>query len=329
MENKISAEDIIELTSAYRKSRVLFTAYELDIFNQLDTSSKTSSDIAIAINADKRATDRLMNALVVMGFLVKSDNLFSNADIASQYLVKGKPDYLAGLAHSANLWITWGSLTTVIKKGRAVLGARMDERGEDKLRTFIGAMHWRASKNAGKVEEHLDLKGVKRVLDIGGGSGAYSFAFVNAVPNITATVFDVPDVITLTKEYVAQAGLIDKFDYQSGDYNVDNFGNGFDLVFMSAIIHINSPEQNISLFQRAADALNPSGQIVILDFILDDSRTIPGDAAFFALNMLVNTECGDAYTEKEIKAWFEKVGLVSPNRIQLKRGISIMTARKP
>ena len=328
MGNDISPENILELAASYRKSRIILTAYELDIFSRLEDGDKTSSELATAIHTGERATDRLLNALVALGLLNKNNGIFSNTDVASQFLVKGKPDYLAGLGHSANLWVTWGTLTDVIREGKAVLGARMDERGEEKLRSFIGAMHWRASRSAGKLLEILDLNGVKRILDIGGGSGAYSCAFVNADENISATIFDVLDVIKLTKEYIEQARISDRIDFLAGDYNVDDFGSGYDLVFMSQIIHINSPELNMALIKKAADALNPSGQIVISDFILDDSRTSPGMAAMFALNMLVNTECGDTYTENEIKAWFENVGLINTNRIQLKHGISIMTARK-
>lgn len=329
MKENITPEKILELSAAYRQSCVLFSAYELGIFNNLEAGVKTSSEMADTLSTDGRATDRLMNALVAMGLLNKLDSVFSNTDVANQFLVKGKPDYLAGLGHSANLWTTWGTLTDVVREGKAVLGARMDERGEERLRTFIAAMNWRATRGAKEALANLDLSGVKRILDVGGGSGAYSYAFVNTDENITATVFDVPDVIKLTTEYIQQAGLSDRIDTIPGDYNIDDFGAGFDLVFMSAIIHINSPEKNIALIKKAVNALNPSGRIVVSDFIVDDSRTNPPMGAFFALNMLVNTECGDTYTENEMREWYTDAGLTDINRIHLSRGISLMTGRKP
>jgi 2-polyprenyl-3-methyl-5-hydroxy-6-metoxy-1,4-benzoquinol methylase len=329
MANDITPEKILELSAAYRQSCVLFAAYQLDIFSTLTDGDKTSSDVAKALSTDERATDRLMNALVGMGLLIKQDGVFANTDVANQFLVKGKPDFMAGLGHSANLWTTWGTLADAVREGKAILGARMDERGEDRLRNFIEAMNWRASRSAAEVLANLDLSGVKQILDIGGGSGAYSFAFVNADENIKSTVFDVPDVIKLTNEYIQQAGLSDRVDTIPGDYNIDDFGAGYDLIYMSAIVHINSPEQNIALIRKAANALNPSGRIVISDFVVDDSRTSPPMGAFFALNMLVNTECGDTYTENEIREWFTDAGLTDINRIQLRRGISLMTGRKP
>ena len=110
------------------------------------------------------------------------------------------------------------------------------------LRAFIAAMHWQACQHAPRVVASLDLSGVSRVLDVGGGFGAYAMEFVRAKPGISATVFELPTVLPLTAEYVRQAGLEERVAVVAGDYDKNDLGRGFDLVFLSAIIHSNSPQ---------------------------------------------------------------------------------------
>jgi len=189
-------------------------------------------------------------------------------------------------------------------------------------------MHARARHNAPAVVGHLDLSGVSCVLDVGGGSGAFSMAFVCARDGIRATVFDLPNVVPLTRDYVAREGLADRIDTAVGDYNVDLLGEGFDLVFLSAIIHSNSPAENRRLLWKCAAALEPDGQVVVQDFIMDDDRISPPFGALFALNMLVATEAGDTYTESEVRSWMEEAGLSAIARQDTAFGTTLVIGRK-
>jgi SAM-dependent methyltransferase len=150
---------------------------------------------------------------------------------------------------------------------------------------------------------------------VGGGSGAYAMAFVKARSNINAAVFDLPNVIPITRGYIEKEGLADKIKTIEGDYTVDPLGKGYDLIFLSAIIHSNSIEVNMKLLKKCLEALNPGGQVVIQDFIMDENRTTPLSGALFALNMLVSTEAGDTYTESEVRDWMTAAGLSSIKRI--------------
>ncbi len=104
--------------------------------------------------------------------------------------------------------------------------------------------------------------------------------------------------------------LSERIDYVAGDYTRDPLPSGYDLVFLSAIIHSNPPDENRKLIRKCAGALNPGGAVVVQDFIMDESRTEPPGGAFFALNMLVNTAAGDTYTESEVREWMKDAGLV-------------------
>lgn len=127
-------------------------------------------------------------------------------------------------------------------------------------------------------------------------------------------VFDLPSVVSITRNHIEEKGLSDKVGIVAGDYNVDDLGSGFDLVFLSAIIHSNSFEENRNLIQKCSKALNSQGQVVVQDFIMDEDRTSPAFGALFALNMLVATKSGDTYTEAEVRMWMKEAGLSAITR---------------
>lgn len=312
--DKFSFDDIGYLTRAFQQCRVFLTAFELDIFTVLEGSEKTSEEIAEEIKADPRATDRLLNALCVTEAITKSKGTFRNSETASEFLVKGKPGYQAGIMHSVHLWDSWTELTNSVKTGGLEKKSPVEKMEDDWFEPFIAAMHSRALNEAPELVHQIDLTGVKRVLDVGGGSGAYSMAFAVAKRDILSTVFDLPTVIPLAQRYIKADGLEKRIDTVMGDYNTDELPSGYDLVFLSAIIHSNSSEQNIALFKKIYKSLNSGGRIVISDFIMDDDRTSPAFGAFFSLNMLVNTTSGDTYTQSELKDWIEQAGMTFVER---------------
>lgn len=305
----ISLNDMLELSTAFQKSRIFLTAFELGVFTVLGNESKSSQEISEAINADHRGTDRLLNALCALKILKKSGEQYKNSPATAEFLVKGKPGYQAGLMHTVHLWHSWDTLSDAVKKGGLVGQKPVEERDDKWFAAFIAAMQGRAAKEAPELVGTLDLSGISRVLDVGGGSGAFSIAFVRASESIRATVFDLPNVVLMTRKYIETEGLGHRIDTVAGDYNKDDLPHGYDLIFLSAIIHSNSQKQNQALFDKTSRALNPGGKLVVSDFIMDDDRTHPPFGAIFALNMLVNTPGGDTFTESEVKSWMETAGL--------------------
>jgi 3-hydroxy-5-methyl-1-naphthoate 3-O-methyltransferase len=289
----------------------------------------TSAQAAKSLGVNARGLDRLMNALCALGLLVKRAGRFSNTPFSAKHLVKGRPGYLGGLGHTANLWEGWSTLTRAVSRGGTVIRRRSGKaRQRDRTEAFIAAMHQRATAQAAATLKLLDLSNVKRTLDVGGGSGAYSLALVRAKKDIRATVFDLPEVIPLTRAYVKKAGLPGRFDFLSGDFRKDAFGQGYDLILLSAIIHMNSVAANRLLIRKCAQALAPGGRLVVQDFIMNDDRTSPAAGAFFALNMLIGTKAGDTYTEKEVGGWMRLAGLSGIRRIDTPFESSLIVGRK-
>jgi SAM-dependent methyltransferase len=324
-----SPGDFLEMANAFRLSRIILTAHELDIFSILKNGPLTSQVVAKKTETNERAVDRLMDALVPIGLLKKSGNQFSNTDFSTRFLIKGQPTYMGGLSHMLHLWKSWSTLTDAVKAGTSVtMKAPIGERDEPWLDSFIAAMHSRGIQQAKEVAAVLDLELTKSVLDIGGGSGAFTFEFIRENPGIKGIIFDLPNVIPITLQYISKEGFKDSVSTIAGDYRNGGFGYDYDLVLLSAIIHINSPEENKLLIERCVESLNPGGQLVILDHIMTEDRTGPAGGAFFALNMLVGTEKGDTYTENEIKSWMQRAGLKYIRRRDTPQGSNMMIGIK-
>ena len=319
---------IRELASSFQKSRILLSGFELDIFTNIDEAGITSNQISNNLHLDKHGCERLLNALVSLGFLRKQNDLFFNTEESFTFLSKISPGYLGGLMHSNHLWNTWSNLTRVVRTGVSANPSEINERGEDWLSPFINAMHERAKTQAPQQLSNIDLTGIKSILDIGGGSGAYSMEFVSKKPEIEATVFDLPNVVPLTKKFIDKEGFSDKIKTHPGDYTTDDLPEGFDLVFLSAIIHSNSLEINQNLIKKCYYSLNNNGRIVIQDWIMNNDRTYPTAGAVFAINMLVGTEAGDCFTEPEVTKMLKAAGFKNISRKEFQTGLSQMTAHK-
>jgi hypothetical protein len=328
MENIKKVSDLMETVNAFRLSRVILTAYELELFSHLGKEGKSAEEIAKEIRTDARATDRLMNVLVGCGLLDKGNNEFKNTELSRKYLVKTSPDYMGGLGHIADLWHTWTTMTDAVRKGSTiVIRDSINDRSKNWLEPFIAQMHHRGKQQAHEIAELLDFKNVNKVLDVGGGSGAFSFAFIDKKPGLEATVFDLPNVVPITQKYIDKEGYKKKVETLAGNYLQDPLGSGYDMTFLSAVIHSNSPGENKLLFKKCADAMNKGGQLVVLDHIMSEDRTSPFGGALFSLNMLVGTEAGDTYTVSEIKSWMAEAGFENIERKGAESGTSLIIGK--
>jgi SAM-dependent methyltransferase len=319
---------IREFAASFQKSRILLSGIELDIFTNINEPGTTSIQIANHLHLNERACERLLNALVSLGFLTKKNHLFFNTADSFAFLSKKSSDYSAGLMHLNHLWNTWSNLTQVVKTGKSAHPAEINERGEEWLFAFIDAMHDRAKKQAPQQLANIDLSEVESILDIGGGSGAYSMEFVSKKPEIAAIVFDLPGVVPITKRFINKEGFSDQIKTHPGDYTTDDLPKGFDLVFLSAVIHSNSLEINKELIKKCYNSLNKNGKIVIQDWIMNNDRTQPASGAVFAINMLVGTEAGDCFTDQEATEMLNAAGFKNISRTEFETGLSQMIAQK-
>ena len=301
-------EKVMAESRAFMSSRVILTATEIDIFTLLERKPSTAKDLAERLGLDLKATTRLLDCLVVYGFLKKFEGRYLNTEKGAVLSADHPETVRPMVLHMDHLWTTWGQLTGRVRKGRdsqTKPGLKFDEK---RLKAFIGAMHVGAKTLSSEIAEAYDSSPYKKLLDVGGASGTYSVAFLRKNPKMRAVIFDLKKVIPMAKERLQEEGLFDRVEFVAGDFYKDALPTGCDLALLSAIIHQNSIEENETLFLKIHRALEPGGVILIRDHIMDESRTKPPAGAVFALNMLVNTRGGDTYTFREVKDALEKAG---------------------
>jgi len=304
-----------QMIRGYMPSRCILTALELDIFTAVGDGAN-AEQIGARIHANARAVAMLLNALVALGLLSKSGDDYKNTAESARFLVQGSKDnHRNGLLHTANIWHRWSTLTDAVRTGTRI-PVDYDDTPEW-TRNFIAGMQRNAKARAPLVVKALGTAGVRRILDLGGGSGAYSIAFAKACPDVQCEILDIPEVVPLTSEYVSQAGVSAQVSLRAGDMLQDDFSSGYDLIMLNAICHMFSEEQNQDIFRRAHQALARNGRLVVQDFILNPDKTGPQHAALFSLNMLVATEAGASYSELEYTNWMNAAGFTDVRRIDL------------
>jgi spermidine synthase len=194
---------------------------------------------------------------------------------------------------------------------------------------FIQAMHVVSREVAPKLIAEINPGGFRRVLDLGGASGSWTLAWLEAEPQASAVIFDLPHVIPMARARLSESRVADRVDFVAGDFCTDSLPSGADLVWVSAIIHQNSRIQNRDLFARIAAAIELGGWIYIRDIVLDASRTAPVAGAVFAVNMLTATPAGNSYTFEEIESDLCSAGFTNVELVRRDEAMqSVVRARR-
>ena len=306
----ISTDSILTLGRSYWQCRILLTAAELDVFTLLAPAPLSAAAVTKHLAGDLRAVTILLDALVALELLSKQDGQYRcPPDVAALLAADTPQSVLPMLRHSAALWSSWSELTGVVHGDADAVARAHVQQTEANLRAFIGAMHVVAGPAAAGLVAVIEPGPARALLDIGGASGTLTLAFLEACPHMRATLFDRPAVIDMARERCAQAGVLDRVTLVGGDFEHDELPAGHDLALLSAIIHQNSPDQNVELYRKVWRALKPGGRLVIRDHVMSPDRTQPRRGALFAVNMLVRTMGGNVYTYDEFEASLSAAGV--------------------
>ena len=317
MTNTKSPEEVLQLAQAFWESKILHSAAELNLFTILEPSPLEAQEVAERIGADPQALSVLLDAVASMGLLDKREKKYQCTPPISHYLTEESSETILPMVqHMASLWERWSSLTDIVKGIHEAKKEFNFSSDIGELRAFIGAMHVAGTPLAKQIVAAVDARGYKKLLDVGGGSGTYTIAFLRAVPEMTATLFDMPGVIEMARERLANEGLLERTTLVSGSYFEDELPGGHDLALISAIIHSNSLEENRALYEKVYGSLNSAGRVLIRDHVMDADRIRPGSGALFAINMLVGTSGGGTFTYDEIESGLSQAGF---QRIRLLR----------
>lgn len=300
---------ITDMACAFYDSCVLFAASDAGLFKALAAQPHaTTLQLAERCALNPRGTSLLLDACVALKLLVKNGDTYDNTPESALFLVPGSPADLSGaIRYNRDVYAAWGRLEELLRTGAPVEKPAI-HLGDDpeRTRTFVLSMHGRARGIGRSVIPLLNLSGCKKLFDVGGGPGTYSVLCAQAWPELSCTVLDLPGVIRVADELIAQTGMSQRVKTIPGDYHTAEFPCGMDAILFFGMLHQESPESISALFCKAFDALNPGGTVYILDMMTDATHTQPAFSALFAVNMALTTENGWVFSDQELKTWLNK-----------------------
>lgn len=314
-------DEFRDVLSGYRLPRVMFSALELQLFTVMGTRTWTMPDLAREMQLSERGLTILCRNLAMAGLLVKKGRQYRNGSLAATLLNAKHPAYRGSYLNLlTNHWSDWARLTESVRTGKPL--DHQEPEDPEYRRRFTWAMHHRTIETAPKIAAQIPLQGVKTLLDLGGGPGTYALSFLAKNPGLRATVCDRPAALEVAREIAATHRAGARLSYLPLDLLTEPIPGAYDVIWYSNVLHIYSPEQNRSLFQRAMAALNPGGRLIIQDAFLHDREGLfPEEASLFAVSMLLFTESGNTYSLAETTAWLKAAGFGPVRLRKTKKGM--------
>jgi len=302
-------ERILQQAGGFRFLAVVGAAAELNLFTRLGDEALSAEQIAVKLGSNLRATTALLDALAALEVLEKQGERYSVPADLRPWLVEGAPGTaLPMLWHQMSLIRMWSQLAWVVRSGEPAVRQASIRGAEADRAAFIAAMHSVSGPIADALVARIGPPRFKHLLDVGGASGTWTLAFLRAVPEARATIFDLPDAIEQARERIAQSGLGDRICLAPGDFYDDPLPGGADLAWVSAIVHQHARDDSRELFAKVHEALAPGGRIMIRDVVMERDRASPPEGALFAINMLVATASGGTFTLDEFREDLEASG---------------------
>ena len=332
---------LMELATGHYKSKVLFVATNLGIFDLLSKGPKTLQNIAKEVNIQTRPATMLLNACVALNLLEKEDIVYSNSRTADLYLVDGKPQYIkpAFFKFDEHSYLLFDKLEEAILKDAPQISPENPDDPElspscmlignkEDYANFISALDPIAIWPARAIAGTFDFSQFKRLIDVGGGSGVYSIAIVEKNPNIEAIVFDLPHVCEIAQNNIAKKKLSERIKCHPGDYFKHTLPEGFDVALLSNVLHGYGPDMCELLLQKIYDSLPSGGAIIVSDTVLDDNGYGPETAVLMSLYYLLITEQGRNYTVSEYEYMLKNAGFIEIKPYKTSAATTYIAGRK-
>ena len=332
MNHEPEAQTVLDLIEAFRRSKVMFTAVQLGIFEQLAIVPQSCAALAAQLSLDRPALSRLLDGCVSLSLLERNGDQYVNSKAATRFLTKASPETLAGyiVYSDQSLYKLWDHLDDAVREGTnrwtQTFGSRsalFDHyfRNETSTRSFLAGMHGFGQLASPRIVTAFDLRRFKHLVDLGGATGHLSIAACKEYPSLKATVLDLAPVEPFAREYIAQSPYANRVDFVKGDFFVDDLPRA-DLYVLGRILHDWDDPKIDKLLRKIVFALPRGGALLVTETLVDDDRSGPIYTLMQDINMLVGTD-GRERTEGEYSALLRGAGF---STVQFRRTDSLVDA---
>ncbi|MGY9074832.1 MAG: methyltransferase [Acidimicrobiales bacterium] len=313
---RVDTTRLQHIARAYTETAVLYSAIDAEIFTHVNSGSNTEAALVAATELRAVDVDRIVTCLLSMDLLRWDDTgQLMNAPDCDKFMVKGSPRY-------AGPWMTftrrdvpdWFRMTELMRAGESTQLGMYDDLTVESAKKYHQATSSIGFGAARRFVREVDLSGRRHLLDLGGGSGAYSITSVRAFEGLSATVLDLPPVVEATKEYIVDHDVVDRVSTHGADFTQGEFPSPEDLpvdvVVMASNLPIYNGETIGGVVARAFRSLTPGGEMHLIGEMLADDRVGPVDAAMWGMNELICGSNGRSHTRVECIKYFEDAGFV-------------------
>ncbi|MGA2142851.1 MAG: methyltransferase [Brevinematales bacterium] len=307
----------------------------LDFFNRLDNNPMDLNSICRYFKIQARPADVMLTLFKSYGFIFEKDGLFSVSKLAQEYLSSGSfwdlSPYIGSLKDRPICLLMY----EVFKTGKPAAWAGKKEGGEwkkemekdDFAGAFTAGMNSRGAYLARGIARKFNMKGFKKLLDIGGASGIYSIVFASVFGNLSALVFDKPPVDKIAGNCIKKFELEGRVKTAGGDFFKDEIPEGYDLHFLSHVLHDWDKEQAQNLIVKSYKSLEKGGSIAIHDAHANRNKTGPVSVAEYSALLMFTTE-GKCYSIGEMEVMLKLAGFRNIRHIHTILNRSIIVGRK-
>jgi SAM-dependent methyltransferase len=297
------------IAQSYGQSAALMAAVELGVFTAIAKGAGTFDEIAAAVGILPTNAERLVVLLCAAGLVEKEGGRLCNAGDVQRFLVEGEPGYMGPwITFTKPQWNEWGRLADHL---RAPVLKRMGSIGDitvDDARRYHTATYSIGMGAGRRFVRQVDLSKAKRIMDIGGGSGAYCIQAAKAHPHITAVVLDLPPVVTVAREFLAENGVADRVSAVPCNFVTDPFPTDCDVAIMASNLPMYSRAVIAAVIRKTHDALLPGGRMHLIGETTNDERTGPWGPAYWGLGQAISESEGVAHSEADVIGYFHDAG---------------------
>ena len=305
----LTPEMILQIATGFMAAKHLFVANELGLFAHLAAGAATLDALAERTGVPRRTLRIAADALVALGLLAHDGERYRNTPVAAAFLSGQGP---ADLRPFLRLWNrisypTWLHLEEAVRTG-----ASPNRQGggfsAEEQRIFSEGVGAFAAAPAAALAVDYDFGQHRRLLDLGGGNGAFLRPILRQHPHLRGTVFELPGAAAVARQHLASVQEGERIAVMAGDFLQDTLPPDHDAILIVNVIHVLSPEHNRELLRRARAAVAPGGSLLIVDLLTDPTHTQPPFAALMAGEFLVLAGEGDVYSEAEVRDWLAATG---------------------
>jgi acetylserotonin O-methyltransferase len=329
---------ILDLLEAFRRSKTMFAALALGVFDALESGPQLAFALASDLKVDAGALERLLDACVGLELLARRGALYENTPIASAYLYTQSPARMTGYLNFSNeiLWKMWGNLEDAVREGTNRWHQTFGWDGpifssffktDAAMREFLMGMHGQGLLSSPHVAAAFDLSRFHRLVDLGGATGHLAIAACERYPHMRGVVFDLPATGALATEIVSVSPAAARIEIAAGDFFADPLPEG-DIYSLGRILHDWTEPKCLLLLRRIYDGLPSGGALLIAEKLLDEDKSGPSWALMQNLGMLLYTE-GKERTLSEYKSLLNQVGFVEVKGVTTPSPLDAILALKP